>query len=60
MYKRQVYREYLSDPRPEKMPILEDFYNELRRQDFTVAPIEGADLAEQLSGAIRNIRGTYA
>jgi len=30
------------------------------RQDFTVAPIEGADLAEQLSGAIRNLRGTYA
>ena len=30
------------------------------RQDFTVAPIEGADIAEQLSGAIRNIRGTYA
>ena len=30
------------------------------RQDFTVAPIEGADLAEQLSGAIRNIQGTYA
>ena len=30
------------------------------RQDFTVAPIEGADLAEQLGGAIRNIRGTYA
>ena len=30
------------------------------RQDFTVAPIEGADLAEQLSAAIRNIRGTYA
>ena len=30
------------------------------RQDFTVAPIEGADLAEQLSDAIRNIRGTYA
>ena len=29
------------------------------RQDFTVAPIEGADLAEQLSSAIRNIRGTY-
>ena len=30
------------------------------RQDFTVAPAEGADLAEQLSGAIQNIRGTYA
>ena len=30
------------------------------RQDFTVVPIEGADLAEQLSAAIRDIRGTYA
>ena len=30
---RSVYREYLSDPRPEKMPILEDLYNELHRQD---------------------------
>ena len=27
---RSVYREYLSEPRPEKMPILEDLYNELR------------------------------
>ena len=30
------------------------------KRRITVAPIEGADLAEQLSGAIRNIRGTYA
>ena len=28
-------------------------------QDYTVAPIEGADLAEQLHGAIRHIRGEY-
>ena len=30
---RSVYREYLADPKPEKMPILEDLYNELLRQE---------------------------
>lgn len=29
------------------------------RQDFTVAPYEGADLAQQLKEAIKNIGGTY-
>jgi type IV secretory pathway VirB4 component len=29
---RLVYRDYLQDPRPEKMPILEDLYNLLRQQ----------------------------
>ncbi len=29
---RQVYREYLRDPRPENMPILEDLYRELKGQ----------------------------
>ena len=29
---RLVYRDYLSDPSPEKMPILEDLYNLLRKQ----------------------------
>ena len=29
------------------------------RQDFTVMPIEGTDLAEQLSAAIQRIHGTY-
>ena len=29
---RLVYREYLADPQPEKMPILEDLYNLLRSQ----------------------------
>ncbi len=30
---RLIYRSYINDPRPENMPILEDLYNELRRQD---------------------------
>lgn len=30
---RSVYREYLGDPTPEKMPILGDLYNELRKQE---------------------------
>jgi len=29
---RLVYRDYLSDPSPERMPILEDLYNLLRKQ----------------------------
>ena len=29
---RLVYRDYLSDPKPENMPILEDLYNLLRKQ----------------------------
>ena len=29
---RMVYQDYLADPVPEKMPILEDLYNALRRQ----------------------------
>ena len=29
---RLVYRDYLSDPTPDKMPILEDLYNLLRKQ----------------------------
>ena len=30
---RLVYRDYLADPKPEKMPILEDLYNELLKQE---------------------------
>ena len=30
---RTIYRSYINDPRPENMPILEDLYNELRRQE---------------------------
>lgn len=30
---RLIYRNYLGDPKPENMPVLEDLYNELRRQE---------------------------
>lgn len=30
---RLIYRDYLNDPKPENVPILEDLYNELRQQD---------------------------
>ena len=30
---RLVYQDYLNDPRPENMPILEDLYDLLRAQD---------------------------
>ena len=30
---RMVYQDYLADPKPEKMPILEDLYNILRNQE---------------------------
>ena len=30
---KNIYREYLADPHPDKMPILEDLYNELRKFD---------------------------
>lgn len=30
---RIVYRDYLNDPKPENMPLLEDLYNALRAQD---------------------------
>ena len=30
------------------------------RQDFTLAPIEGLELSDQLADAIKNIHGTYA
>lgn len=30
---RTIYRGYINDPKPENMPILEDLYDELRRQE---------------------------
>ena len=29
----QIYQSYFNDPRPENMPVLEDLYDELMRQD---------------------------
>ena len=49
---RSVYREYLSDPRPEKMPILEDLYNELRRQDEKEAQYIATALGIYVTGSL--------
>ena len=49
---RSVYREYLSAPRPEKMPILEDLYNELRRQDEKEAQYIATALEIYVTGSL--------
>ena len=49
---RSGYREYLSDPRPEKMPILEDLYNELRRQDEKEAQYIATALEIYVTGSL--------
>ena len=49
---RRVYRDYLSDPRPEKMPVLEDLYNELRRQDEKEAQYIATALEIYVTGSL--------
>ena len=49
---RSVYREYLSDPCPEKMPILEDLYNELRKQDEKEAQYIATALEIYVTGSL--------
>ena len=49
---RLVYREYLNDPRPENMPILEDLYNELRRQDEKEAQYIATALEIYVTGSL--------
>ncbi len=49
---RSVYREYLNDPIPEKMPILEDLYNELRRQDEKEAQYIATALEIYVTGSL--------
>ncbi len=49
---RMVYREYLNDPRPEKMPILEDLYNELRKQDEKEAQYIATALEIYVTGSL--------
>lgn len=49
---RMVYRDYLSDPCPEKMPILEDLYNELRRQEEKEAQYIATALEIYVSGSL--------
>ena len=49
---RMVYRNYLSDPKPENMPILEDLYNELRRQEEKEAQYIATALEIYVSGSL--------
>ena len=49
---RLVYRNYLNDPRPENMPILEDLYDELRRQDEKEAQYIATALEIYVTGSL--------
>ncbi len=49
---RLVYRDYLADPKPEKMPILEDLYNELLKQDEKEAHYIATALEIYVSGSL--------
>ena len=49
---RMVYRDYLSNPVPENMPILEDLYNELRRQGEKEAQYIATALEIYVSGSL--------
>ncbi len=49
---RSVYREYLNDPVPEKMPILEDLYNELRKQEEKEAQYIATALEIYVTGSL--------
>jgi beta-lactamase superfamily II metal-dependent hydrolase len=49
---RLVYRDYLSDPCPENMPILEDLYNLLRNQDEAEAQHLATALEIYVTGSL--------
>ena len=49
---RMVYREYLSDPKPENMPVLEDLYQELRRQEEKEAQYVATALEIYVTGSL--------
>ena len=49
---RRVYRDYLNDPRPENMPILEDLYNELRNQEEKEAQYIATALEIYVTGSL--------
>ncbi len=49
---RLVCRDYLNDPNPENMPILEDLYNELRKQDEKEAQYIATALEIYVSGSL--------
>ena len=49
---RLVYRDYLADPRPENMPILQDLYNCLRAQDEKEAQFLSTALEIYVTGSL--------
>ena len=49
---RLVYRDYLADPTPEKMPILEDLYNALLEQDEKEAHYIATALEIYVTGSL--------
>lgn len=49
---RLIYRNYLNDPKPENMPILEDLYNELRKQDEKEAQYIATALEIYVTGSL--------
>ena len=49
---RLVYRDYLNDPKPENMPILEDLYNALRAQDEKEAQYIATALEIYVTGSL--------
>ena len=49
---RLVYRDYLADPKPENMPILEDLYNALLQQDEKEAHYIATALEIYVSGSL--------
>ena len=49
---RLVYRDYLADPKPEKMPILEDLYNLLRKQSESEAQRIATALEIYVTGSL--------
>ena len=55
---RLVYRDYLADPTPEKMPILEDLYNLIRKQTETEAQHVATALEIYVTGSLNCVRST--
>jgi len=49
---RLVYRDYLADPKPEKMPILEDLYSLLRKQSDSEAQRIATALEIYVTGSL--------
>lgn len=49
---RTVYRQYLADPVPSKMPVLEDLYNELRKQSEREAQYIATALEIYVTGSL--------